>query len=472
MIALADSDQRVYMHQGRKVSAVMADWHQGSGEHARLMGRRPISVVDIDAPPPGVDAEEFEQGRVLWSIESERHHDDPSHPEYLQGLRRLMSSSNPKDWSRVEGTDCIDFDEFVGLVIPSAASRTPHSLHKSKGLGRAPRALKPVTDEIVTAAASEAVEAGPAAADEVIGPYAAVRDGRAAFGRLLREFAAPEERAAGEQEEEEEELVAVVEESPVERMLRQVRSDEIQTVDLRRLPFALLDSVLLDMAEAISSNTSVRRLHLDALGLESGEGGHGLEGEGGDSGPGRLLVMVDAVSVHKSLTTLTLDANHLHTATAAGALGLLLRLSSSLRSLSLKANRLGLHPAGAKSLAEKHLWPLVQNLPHAPALESLDLSDNAVDDLAACALAHALAGHSEVPASHSPRAPQRLHVVRLSHNCIGPAGLRAILGILRAPCRQSLPRLLSMYIYVSIHLSVYLSIYRLYDICMYVCMYV
>jgi hypothetical protein len=197
------------------------------------------------------------------------------------------------------------------------------------------------------------------------------------------------------------------EQSPAQRVVRQLQRNLISTLDLRSLPAPVVELFLLDMCEAIATNTSLQHLHLDALGL-----GHA-------SMAGKLEVIVDAIRSNNSLTTLTLQDNHLQGRDAAYALGLLLRYSPTLRIVSLAGNNLG-----------SDIWTVVQNLPRALSLETLDLCKNGIDDQGAKHVAHAISGHAEYPASLIKRAPPSLRELRMGHNAIGPEGLSALMEAL------------------------------------------
>ena len=397
MIRLADANQNVYILKGRQVEVEMGDFYEDEGKRARYLGRRPILVRDMHP-----DAAK----RVLWSIQGEARTQNPGHPDYLSGLRVLMGSINPKDWQKMQGSGTIDFEEFVNLVVPppppasseapgAAVEGMPAEDKEKTGQDEAEKA------EVATETKEEGTGAQEAKRQAADRRSVVVHEGSLAFAELLRQSDVMSTLLTA-QEETEEMLLAAAQmqhdHSPAQRAVQQVRDNLISTVDFRRLQAPMLDVVVLDLCDAIALNTSLLRLHLDGVGLGNIIGG--------------VQVVAQALCVNSSLTKLTLQDNELHGHAAALALGVLFQHSSTLKEVSLAGNRLG-----------PHLTPLVQPLPHAQRLETLDLSDNGIDDEGATRLAQAL--------SDNPHNPPALKAVHLGHNKIGEQGLHALMEALR-----------------------------------------
>ena len=406
MIRLADANQNVYILKGRQVEVEMGDFYVGEGKMAQYLGRRPILVRDIH-PDPAKDKSHNEtqsagSRRVLWSIQGEARTQDPGHPDYLGGLRTLMGSINPKDWQKMEGAGTIDFEEFVNLVVPtqaSASTKAPATGVKGKPSEEEKRKG---SDEAETAKAAketeeECKEEEQEAADR---RNIVVHEGHAAFAELLRQSDTMSTLLTSQEYAEDKLLLAAEEEpaqSPAQRAVQQVRDNRISTLDLRKLPASMLDAVLMDFCDAITLNTSLLRLHLDGIGLGNVNGG--------------VQVVAQSICANSSITTLTLRDNELRGHAAALTLGVVLQ-HSFLKEISLAGNHLG-----------PHLALLVQSLPHAEWLETLDLADNGIDDEGASHLARAL--------SDNPHNPPSLKTVHLGHNKIGEQGIHALMEALR-----------------------------------------
>ena len=408
MIRVADANQNVYILKGRQVEVEMDDFYVGEGKKAQYLGRRPILVRDIH-PDPAKDKSHNEpqsagSKRVLWSIQGEARTQDRGHPDYLGGLRTLMGSINPKDWQKMEGTGTIDFEEFVNLVVPTQASASTKA--PGAGVKGTPTDEKEKTgsDEAETAKAAkvameereEVKEEEQEAADR---RNIVVHEGRAAFAELLRQCDTMSTLFNSQEDAEEKLLLAAEEEpqSPAQRAVQQVRDNRISTLDLRKLPASMLDAVLMDFCDAITLNTSLLRLHLDGIGLGNVNGG--------------VQVVAQSICANSSITTLTLRDNELRGHAAALTLGVVLQ-HSFLKEISLAGNHLG-----------PHLALLVQSLPHAEWLETLDLADNGIDDEGASHIARAL--------SDNPHNPPSLKTLHLGQNKIGEKGIHALMEALR-----------------------------------------